>query len=452
MQIIWDDTDDAAGYETMVWDNVFNSRHPQRRPRAVVKASHENDVLAAVDLATQHNLSVSIRSGGHSFEVWSVQDNAMLVDLGDFKQVDVNPADHTVRATSSVTSKELNDLLSTHGLFFPGGHCPDVGLGGFLLQGGMGWNCANWGWGCEFVEGIDIVTAQGELIYCDVKQNSDLFWAARGAGPAFPGIVIRFHLRAVPCPRVVCSSGYIFPQSLYRSAFQWALSLVEGLDSDTEVTAKAHYQGAEICFSIFFITFKDSLADATRALQPIQSSRPIGTLSDWFCTPLSLDDLYEPQARANPRGNRYFTDNGFLGNDVDVVSVLAEPFLSLPHRRSFAFWSTMRPWSRRPLVDMALSLQSDHYFAIYTVWETEADDQRCQSWLRQVMKPTKNSCIGAYLGDSEFSNRLTCYWTGKNTKQLMQICQKWDPEGRIAGGYPRARCCCIAEAPKHTGD
>ena len=25
--------------------------------------------------------------------------------------------------------------------FFAGGHCPDVGLGGFLLQGGMGWNC-----------------------------------------------------------------------------------------------------------------------------------------------------------------------------------------------------------------------------------------------------------------------------------------------------------------------
>jgi hypothetical protein len=22
-----------------------------------------------------------------------------------------------------------------------GGHCPTVGIGGFLLQGGMGWNC-----------------------------------------------------------------------------------------------------------------------------------------------------------------------------------------------------------------------------------------------------------------------------------------------------------------------
>ena len=35
----------------------------------------------------------------------------------------------------------LNGLLLQHGFMFPGGHCPDVGLGGFLLQGGMGWNC-----------------------------------------------------------------------------------------------------------------------------------------------------------------------------------------------------------------------------------------------------------------------------------------------------------------------
>lgn len=43
---------------------------------------------------------------------------------------------------TGATGKELNDALAVHGLFFPGGHCPDVGLGGFLLQGGMGWNCA----------------------------------------------------------------------------------------------------------------------------------------------------------------------------------------------------------------------------------------------------------------------------------------------------------------------
>lgn len=41
----------------------------------------------------------------------------------------------------AVTSGGLNEFLARGGRMFPGGHCPDVGLGGFLLQGGMGWNC-----------------------------------------------------------------------------------------------------------------------------------------------------------------------------------------------------------------------------------------------------------------------------------------------------------------------
>jgi FAD/FMN-containing dehydrogenase len=66
---------------------------------------------------------------------------------------------------------------------FAGGHCPDVGLGGFLLQGGMGWNCKNWGWACESIVGIDVVTADAREIYCSKSENADLFWAARGSGP-----------------------------------------------------------------------------------------------------------------------------------------------------------------------------------------------------------------------------------------------------------------------------
>ena len=41
----------------------------------------------------------------------------------------------------------------------------------------------NWGWACEMVKAIDVVTADAQLLHCDENQNSELFWAARGAGP-----------------------------------------------------------------------------------------------------------------------------------------------------------------------------------------------------------------------------------------------------------------------------
>ncbi len=93
---------------------------------------------------------------------------------------------------------ELAPFLESHGRTFTGGHCESVGLGGFLLQGGQGWNSRRWGWGCENVLAVDVVTADGELVHADADENADLYWAARGAGPGFPGVVTRFHLRTYP--------------------------------------------------------------------------------------------------------------------------------------------------------------------------------------------------------------------------------------------------------------
>ncbi len=40
---------------------------------------------------------------------------------------------------------EINRALAAHGLFFPTGHASTVGLGGFILGGGYGWNSRVWG-------------------------------------------------------------------------------------------------------------------------------------------------------------------------------------------------------------------------------------------------------------------------------------------------------------------
>lgn len=36
---------------------------------------------------------------------------------------------------------------------------------------------------CEYLIGLDVATANGEIKHCDEFENSDLFWAARGCGP-----------------------------------------------------------------------------------------------------------------------------------------------------------------------------------------------------------------------------------------------------------------------------
>jgi FAD/FMN-containing dehydrogenase len=123
---------------------VFNRRLPDRYPIAVVEASSAEDVVAAVKLANHLQCRVSVRSGGHSWAVWSVRDDAILIDLGRLNHIAVDEQAMVATVSPSTTGRMLNDYLSQRNLMFCGGHCPDVGLGGFLLQGGMGWNCKVW--------------------------------------------------------------------------------------------------------------------------------------------------------------------------------------------------------------------------------------------------------------------------------------------------------------------
>ncbi|KAJ5145417.1 hypothetical protein N7448_002809 [Penicillium atrosanguineum] len=435
MQIIWQDSDN---YEDARIGRVFNHRRPQRFPLAVVRATCEDDIVAAVQLAVERNCRVAVRSGGHSWAAWSVRDNSILIDLGNFKHVEVDAENRIARATPSMTGRELNSVLvRDHQLMFPGGHCPDVGLGGFLLQGGMGWNCRNWGWACERVQAVDVVTAEGNLLHCNAEQNQELYWASRGAGPGFPGVVTKFHLRLNPYPKKggFRSSGYIYPIHLYREVFRWIIDISPNFDNDTEIAAISHFpEGSnEMRFFVLFVTMKDSVEAAEEALRPAQQSRPAGTVEEWFSKEDSLDEQYNNQAGANPEKHRYCADNAYIADDADVPAVLEEAFTTLPHRKSFALWYAMNPCSRRKLPDMALSMHSDHYFALYTVWEEENDDRRCQDWVRSVMEKVEQHSVGAYLGDSDFQVRKTKFWADENAKRLMEIRRQWDPTGRICG-------------------
>ena len=141
LPIIRRDTVPADAFHAAVWGRVFNAVRDDRLPRAVVSATCVAHVKQAVQLAVEERCQVSVRSGGHSWAAWSVWEDAVLIDLGGLKEISYDERSRIASCSPSTTGKELNEFLGEKSRFFAGGHCPDVGLGGFLLQGGMGWNC-----------------------------------------------------------------------------------------------------------------------------------------------------------------------------------------------------------------------------------------------------------------------------------------------------------------------
>ena len=126
----------------------------------------------------------------------------MLIDLSNLnKVISIDPEARKAVLQPIISNRDVQQALNPLGMAYPSGHCPQVKLSGYLLGGGMSWNQGAWGHGCESVEAIEMVTADGKLITASKDENQDYFWAARGAGFGFFGVVTRFHLKLHPLPQ-----------------------------------------------------------------------------------------------------------------------------------------------------------------------------------------------------------------------------------------------------------
>src|SRR5262249_57650041 len=108
-------------------------------------------------------------------------------------------------------------------LCFPRGHRGGAGPGGSRVGGGFGGIWRAGAPACASVTAIEVVTADGELVRADATQNADLYWAARGAGPGFFGVVTRFEVRLQPRPMVMMRSDYLYPIDVLDDVLTWTL-------------------------------------------------------------------------------------------------------------------------------------------------------------------------------------------------------------------------------------
>ncbi|KAJ5289056.1 hypothetical protein N7478_002086 [Penicillium angulare] len=435
VKIIWRDNADPAIYEDARTKRLFNAQKPQRYPIAIAFVKDAQQIVEVVNVAHQLKCQVSVRAGGHSYAGWSVRDDAILIDMGEMSKGPTFDEDTSiVSIPPAVTGTELVNYLAPKGRVCSVGHCHDVGLGGFLLGGGMGWNCNNWGWACEQLIAVDVVTAAGQLVRADDQNHSDLFWAAKGAGPAFPGIVTRFHLLTKPTVKCMLSSGYVYPISNLESVLSWVPKFSAHTSGQIEVLVMGSYPPGlnQLCVTVSIVAYGDSVEQVIEALQPAEDSHQDGTVAHWFCEATSMERQLEITAPAFPTNHRYYVDNLWLNDGTDL-SVLQPAFESLPTKESLVLLQSMRPGSQRSLPDMALSMQSNYWLSMYAIWDDQSDDPRCQSAVHYVITKLEKYSKGSYIGELDPRARKAKYWKDDHRERLIDIRQKWDPQNRLCG-------------------
>ena len=211
-----------AGYEAARRGACWNALVPARYPEIIVQARDAEEVGAAVRLARAEGWRIGVRAGGHSWAGNHLRDGGMLLDVSRLDGAAIDAAGRRASVGPGCTGDALDRRLAKRGLFFPVGHCRGIGLGGYLLQGGFGWNSRAVGLGCENVTGVDYVGANGVLRHAGADENAEMLWAARGAGPGFFGVVTRFALKLHERPKAMGLRLAFYRLKHFEALLRWA--------------------------------------------------------------------------------------------------------------------------------------------------------------------------------------------------------------------------------------
>lgn len=154
-------------------------------------------VQIAVKFASQNNIDLAVRGGGHSTSASSSTDGGLLIDLGrssKFTQVTVDQSKKHLHVGGGAIWGQVDDAGFAAGLATVGGTVADTGVGGLTLGGGYGFLSGKLGLTIDNLVSVTLVTANGEALTVNKEENADLFWALRGAGHNF-GVAVEFVLQ-----------------------------------------------------------------------------------------------------------------------------------------------------------------------------------------------------------------------------------------------------------------
>ncbi len=405
------------------------------RPGVIAQCATVDDVRRAIECAREEELEIAVRGGGHSVAGMGSTHGGLVVDLRRMNTVAVDGESMLVRVSGGALMRDLDAATAPFGLAAVGGRVSTTGVGGFTLGGGSGWLERKFGLACDNLLGVDLVTAEGDLVRASADERPELFWALHGGGGNF-GVATRLDMRLHPLPEFSLGLLMFRPEAgpdvgrLWRDVMETAPDELGGgliyLVAQPEPFVPEELVGTLVCAVVMtFAGGESALRDLAAPFVRMSPEVEVLTAMPYPEVQQALDD---------PPGYRNYWSVEHLDElpdeALDAFCARADEMVvpSPTGHILFAFGGAVD----RSLADYPVpwrhALWGVHPLAM---WEDPEDDMRAIRWVeavREDMRPWATGDVYLNFVTDEGEERVLAGFGERNHARLSAVKTKYDPD------------------------
>ncbi|MFN8534253.1 MAG: FAD-binding oxidoreductase [Dehalococcoidia bacterium] len=332
---------DPAELDSFSYDASFATFLAPRMPDVVVQARSRDDVAAVLRLASRLDVPVTARGAatGQTGGAVPVR-GGIVLDLSQMKRIiELDKPNMQVFVEPGLVHADLNSFLAKHKLMFP----PDPGssrmcsIGGVVSNNARGMRAIKYGATSEWVLGLEVVLADGTVIWTGSEGSralqsasgyelSKLFAGAEGT----LGVITQLRLRVRPLPAARGLTLAAFDRledtaTALSAVFDAGIlpSAVEILDERMIQTANAYRPDLGLPSAVAVLLFEVDGNPPSVSYEAKQIAQIVGTWAsrvDWADEPARVAQIWEARSVAGaavgiiqPKGVR-----AYAGEDICV--------------------------------------------------------------------------------------------------------------------------------------